>query len=534
MHNAAMTSRRALAAIGLAWLLAVAGFAPVAVGSPPAGTAVVRVLNLNVFYGGDELDLHTGSWCHRSAGCPETLEQVIHVIDDSGADIVGIEEGEHNVGVIADALGWHASDRTQVISRFPIVDPPGAGGVYVWVEVLPGRFVAIGNVHLPSDPYGPYEIRDGATLAEVLDLEESLRLPAIQEHLAVLPPVAEAGMPTFLTGDFNSPSPLDWTAAVAAVRPDVPYPVDWPVGRALADAGFRDSYREVHPDPLAVPGFTWTPGGPEGDPREVHDRIDWVLAAGPATALDSVVVGETGGPDVGIGFDPWPTDHRGVLSTFLVTPAIPDPFVAPSARRVFVGDSLDVQYRTAAVTGQSIALVPAGGAPDDAVAAVPVGPPAARDGTAPFDTSGLDPGAYDAVLVSAGAVLSRATFWLYEPGTPTTVWTSKRTYVVGEPIEISWRASPGFRWDWLGVYSPGNTATSPHSAGCNAGCASNGRYLLYVYTRTAIEGTTTIDASAATGSATWPLKPGTYEIRFLVDDSYRSIAASLNFKVVKP
>ena len=28
--------------------------------------------------------------------------------------------------------------------------------------------------------------------------------------------------------------------------------------------------------------------------------------------------------------------------------------------------------------------------------------------------------------------------------------------------------------------------------------------------------------------------PGTYEIRFLVDDSYRSIAASANFKVVKP
>ena len=26
---------------------------------------VVRVMTLNIFYGGDELDLHTGSWCHR-------------------------------------------------------------------------------------------------------------------------------------------------------------------------------------------------------------------------------------------------------------------------------------------------------------------------------------------------------------------------------------------------------------------------------------------------------------------------------------
>jgi hypothetical protein len=54
-----------------------------------------------------------------------------------------------------------------------------------------------------------------------------------------------------------------------------------------------------------------------------------------------------------------------------------------------------------------------------------------------------------------------------------------------------------------------------------------------LYTKTAIEGTATFDASAFAGSATWPLKAGTYEIRHLVDDSYRSIAASANFKVVK-
>ena len=528
-----MTPRRTLAALVMIGLVALAGGTPVAGGSP-TDTAVVRVLNLNIFYGGDELNLQTGKWCLKGAGCPETLEQVIHVIDESGADIVGIEEGEHNAGVIAKALGWYASDRTQVISRFPIVDPPGGGGIYVWVEVLPGRFVAIGNVHLPSDPYGPYEIQDGASLAEVLELETSVRLPAIQEQLAALPPLAAAGFPTFLTGDFNSPSHLDWTAAVSAVRPEVPYPVDWPVSRALADAGFRDSYREVHPDPLAVPGFTWTPGGPESIADEVHDRIDWVLASGPATALESTVVGESGGPDVGIGFDPYPTDHRGVLTTFRVTPAIPAPFVSPSERRVFVGDQLDVRYRAAAGTGQSVALVPAGGGPAAAVKSKAVGPPEARDGTQRFGTSSLEPGDYDVILISGGAVISRAPFWLYRDGAQTKVWTTKRTYVVGEPITVRWRAAPGFRWDWLGAYSPGNTATSPHSAGCNAGCANNGRYLLYVYTKTAIEGSATFDATAFPGTYTWPLKPGTYEIRFLVDDSYRSIAVSANFKVVKP
>jgi Endonuclease/Exonuclease/phosphatase family len=527
-----MKVRRRLVALALTGLLALGGSSSVAGGSTP-DTAVIRVLNLNIFYGGDELDLQTGSWCNRPAGCPETLEQVTHIIDASGADIVGIEEGEHNAGVIADALGWYASDRTQVISRFPIVDPPGADGLYVWVEALPGRFVAIGNVHLPADPYGPYEIRDGASLEDVLDLEESLRLPAIQGHLAALPPLAASGMPTFLMGDFNSPSHLDWTPAAATARPELPYPVDWPVSRAVSDAGFRDSYRVVHPDPLAVPGFTWTPGGPESVADEVHDRIDWVLSSGPASALDSVVVGEAGGPDVGIGFDPWPTDHRGVLATFRVTPAIPNPFVAPSERRVFVGDRLEVRYRAASGTGQSVRIVPAGRGPGAAVRNSAVGPPATRDGTASFGSASLSPGAYDAILIKAGAVISRAPFWLYARGTPTTVWTSKDTYRVGEPIVVHWRAAPGFRWDWLAPYSPGDTATSPHSAGCNAGCANNGRYLLYVYTQTAIEGSSTIDASAAPGVTTWPLKAGTYAIRYLVDDSYRSIAASANFKVVK-
>jgi hypothetical protein len=165
----------------------------------------------------------------------------------------------------------------------------------------------------------------------------------------------------------------------------------------------------------------------------------------------------------------------------------------------------------------------------------PAGPPDPRDGSVSFGTSSLDAGDYEVLLVSGGAaVLSRAPFWLYRSGTETTVRTSKRTYVVGEPIRVSWRAAPGFRWDWLGMYSPGDTGTSPHSAGCNAGCANNGRYLMYVYTGTAIEGTATFDASAFPGTYTWPLKPGSYEVRFLVDDSYRSIAVSANFKVVKP
>jgi Endonuclease/Exonuclease/phosphatase family len=520
-----------LAALVLAALPALA--APAS--ATPETTVSLRVMTLNIFYGGDEIDLHTGSWCHRKAGCPETRAQVVAAIRASGADIVGLEEGEHSTTLIADALGWYASERTQVISRYPIIDPPGANGIYVYVEVAPGRIVAIANVHLPSDPYGPYAIRDGASLADVLALERSVRLPAIQDQLRVLPALASAGIPTFLTGDFNSPSHLDWTAAVSAVRPDVPYPVDWPVSRSLAMAGLRDSYRAVHPNPVAVPGFTWTPGGPESDPHEVHDRIDWVLSAGPATARASAVVGEGGGPDVVYSVTPWPTDHRGVVTTFDVTPAVPAPFAAVEGRCLFVGDTLGVRFHAPPGTGGRVAIVPAGGAASAAIASRAVGAPGAVDGRVTFPTAGIAPGAYDAVLVAGGgSVVSRSPFWLYAAGATTTVTTSKATYVVGEPIDVSWAAAPGMRWDWLAIYTPGTSDESRISEGCTANCANQGRYLMYVYTKTAIQGTARFDANAVPGTYAWPLKPGSYEVRLLVDDSYRTAASSATFKVVKP
>jgi hypothetical protein len=85
---------------------------------------------------------------------------------------------------------------------------------------------------------------------------------------------------------------------------------------------------------VAKPGLTWTPGGPETVRDEVHDRIDWVLAAGNAVARTSTIVGEIGNPDVGVAVSPYPTDHRGVISTFDVTPGTAPIMVAVGNRRV--------------------------------------------------------------------------------------------------------------------------------------------------------------------------------------------------------
>jgi hypothetical protein len=493
------------------------------------GTVRLRVMTLNIFYGGDELDIRTGDWCALRRGCSATFEQVIRTIRASGADVVGLEEAEHSTRRVARALGWQASERLQVVSRYPLIDPPGANGLYVFVELAPGKVVAISNSHLPSDPYGPYLVRDGGTAEELDELERSARLPAIQQQLAVLPGLAVRGISVFVPGDFNSPSHYDWTSAVAAVRDDVPFAFDWPVSRAYAEAGFRDPYREAHPDPVAKPGFTWTPGGVESVPNEVHDRIDWVLVAGPARTLASEIVGERGGPDVDIGISPYPTDHRGVVSTFAVRPGNTPVLVAPETRRLAIGTSLDVVFHAPGRRGERVALVRAGGTAPLAAEEID-----GRDGTVTFDTAALRRGAHEAILLDRhDSVLSRAPFWLYRPGEPPRVSTSQRAYTRGKPIDVSWSNAPGMRWDWLAIYRVKPGSRTPYATpGCNAGYCGNDGYLLYEYTKTAIEGTTTFSGSSATGDGAWPLRPGLYEVRLLLDDGYKSVAKSLRFRIV--
>ena len=490
----------------------------------PTASTTLKVMSFNIFYGGDELNLQTRQFCKDPAGCPETLDHVAFAIRASGADVVGLEEATMNTCLLASKLGWNCSARTQIISRYPIVDPPGANGLYVFVEPQPGRVVAVSDVHLPADPYGPYEIRDGATLAEVLQLENELRVPDIQDELAALPPLAAGGIPVFLTGDFNTPSHLDWTQAVADVRADVPFPVQWPVSKALADAGFKDSFRVAHPNPVAKPGFTWTPGSPEGEKVEVHDRIDWVLSIG-ASATASQVVGEGGNPNTDIAVDPWPSDHRGIVSTFTVAPAPMPTLVAVEQRGLDQGQPLRVRFHG----GASVALI-RGSATE---ASKPTG---GADGTLSFPTANLPPGAYQAVLRSgSGQTLSRSPFWLYVPGSVTTVKAAKSSYKVGEPIRVSWTKAPGMKFDWLGLYSAGENADNPTASTCTAGLCGNGHYFIYTYTHNTIEGSTTFGPDSLTGWKTWDtIGTGTYQVRLLLDDGYRSAAVSPPFKVVKP
>jgi hypothetical protein len=77
--------------------------------------------------------------------------------------------------------------------------------------------------------------------------------------------------------------------------------------------GFRDAYRAVHPDEVTRPGQTWTTL--QGDPNEVHDRIDMIYVAGTdVEAVDAYTVGLRDEPPTDRAVPGYPSDHRAVVA----------------------------------------------------------------------------------------------------------------------------------------------------------------------------------------------------------------------------
>lgn len=464
----------------------------------------LRIMTFNIWVGGELVD----------------FGKVVEAIEAADADIVGVQEATGNTRRLADALGWHyADERTQIIARSPLINPPDGDGSYIYAQVRPGEVVAIANVHLPSDPYGPYAVRDGATITEVLALEAETRLPAIEPHLPVWAKVAKSGIPVLLTGDFNSPSFRDWTEEVAATRGQVKYPVEWPVSAAVEAAGFQDTYRAIHPDPVAAPGNTWTYGYPHPRllPDETIDRIDLVYAAGDVEVLDSEIVGERGGPDVDISILPFPSDHRGVVSTVRLTPGVPPLFVSTDRARIVQGEPIVVRYHApeGEATDRIVITVFGGSAVEEPLMWLP--PYEANFfGSVTFGSSELLPGAYDAVLVSGDDnELARTHFWVVEPGAKPAVFTDKAVYAPGEAIVAAWENAPAQRWDWLGIYAAGDPDLY--------------NYLGYLYTEATVADEAAFDA-AVLGEEMLP--PGEYVLRLMADDGY-AVLASTTFTITR-
>lgn len=297
------------------------------------------------------------------------FEAVADEIIRSDADFVTLSEvrNYHNTRFcdrIVEALKQRGqtyysfyTEDSGLLSRYPISDSTTVyplkddrGSLYRGITRIGDTEVALYTAHLDYRNCAYYDARgyNGNTweketpvtnVDSLLCLNRlSVRDDAMESFLKAAEKDRAAGRIVILGGDFNEPSHLDWTGQTQDMRDHYGMVVPWDVSVMLEKAGFKDTYREIYPDPVTHPGFTCPADCPDIDLKRLvwspdaddRDRIDFILYA-PFQGLtlhDVVIVGPKG--DILRGervteetADPivepaaiWPTDHKAILATF--------------------------------------------------------------------------------------------------------------------------------------------------------------------------------------------------------------------------
>jgi endonuclease/exonuclease/phosphatase family metal-dependent hydrolase len=349
--------------------IAVLLFAPLAAwAADPLPAAGLRVLQFNVWQEGTSV--------------PGGLEKIAEVIVQSRADVVAFSEvrnyrGEDWHGKILAVLKKRAPELTfhgqfvggdvGLISRFPITSTalvfdetkPDSGSVVAYrINLSSRREITVCTAHLDYKHYAlnwvrgygsgnpDWKMRDANQDGEPDRMNEaaailahsrlSRRGPAVAAFLAFAAEERAAGRAVILAGDFNEGSHLDWTERAKDFAGHYGAVLAWENSLALYQSGFRDAWREVFPDEVTHPGFTWpatafgkktTSWAPKSDER---DRLDYVYysadaglrpvrawVVGPQTCFVGEEKVANPGAEPFLCADlPWPSDHKGVLVEF--------------------------------------------------------------------------------------------------------------------------------------------------------------------------------------------------------------------------
>lgn len=152
----------------------------------------------------------------------------------------------------------------------------------------------------------------------------------------------EKGHCVIMGGDFNEPSHLDWQANTKDLFDHNGAIINWDCSSMLQKAGFKDTFREIYPDPVKNPGFTFPAGNKLADEAKLEklawapevderDRIDFIyyyptnpklslqnsMLVGPSETVVRNQIVENDSEDK--FFTPksvWPTDHKGNIAIF--------------------------------------------------------------------------------------------------------------------------------------------------------------------------------------------------------------------------
>jgi endonuclease/exonuclease/phosphatase family metal-dependent hydrolase len=418
----------------------------------------------------------------------------------AGADVVGLQETTPaEAASICAVLGadWSfvQEDRANtfaLLSRLPVLRRIGVtdatrGGIGATIEPRPGLRIHLFNTHLNWTPYGPYQLVQGMSADDVVASENEARMPALRELLDLAAPYVTSDDATFLIGDFNAPSHLDYAPAVP-----------WPTSVAPTEAGFVDSYAELHPERTPKwageflqddPGITWTTHLSE-EPFGCFDRIDFVYYSdGDATARES---GE---------LDAACSDHRAVLTTF----ALSGPARGERAR-----NPLPLPGDAKAARHPVLTWTPARGASEERV----------HLGTASPDTlvATVDGGRFAPALLAAGttyrwrvdsvtaAGVIEGEEWTFTTASSGGAELERHTYAPGETLSVRFDGGDA-RHDWIGLY-PRRDAY---------GSGSPAPAWKYLGDSTSAPGSAIAEGSIGLVA---PDQPGDYVLRFFDDDGY--------------
>lgn len=289
--------------------------------SKKSGQKELKVLSWNVWHAG-----------HSKAYPEEGCKGTIGILKQSNADVILMIETYGSAPMVADSLNYNyalLSDNLCIYSRYPIkktftfpdsIATFNFGGVEIDMDGTPVRIFDTWLHYLPDMRLTPTEKSEAEILAWD---DEGTRDEEVRKIISTLQPILSQtdSIPVIMGGDFNAHSHLDWTEATKDLYNHGGAVVNWTVSREMQKANFKDSFREINPDPVRNIGTTWLYANDEKLTRS--DRIDFIYYQGKTIqAIESESYNQELTKPLkfkGAEFF-YPSDHGFVMTTFKITP----------------------------------------------------------------------------------------------------------------------------------------------------------------------------------------------------------------------
>lgn len=333
---------------------------------------LISLILLSCSSKGDTLSVMQFNIWQEGTSVENGFEGIVENIINVNPDMVTFSEVRNYnntdfIGRLVDALsqkGYYYNGRSSIstglISKYPITEQTviyplknDAGSITKASIDVNGKTVALYSAHLDYRHYACYLPRgyDGSTWekmeAPITDVDsiltqnrKSFRQKAINAFIEESKKEIEKGNIVIIGGDFNEPSHLDWTDKTKNLWDHNGTIIEWEVSKSLYNSGFKDTYREYYPDVINYPGFTFPSDNesvdtskltwaPESDER---DRIDFIyyypssnislqksIMVGPSMSIvKNKRVKEEGKEDFILPVGTWPTDHKALVTTFVI------------------------------------------------------------------------------------------------------------------------------------------------------------------------------------------------------------------------